>query len=72
MVMGMGVGAACFCAVVGVGVMRIIMAVPMVVENGLMHVVMGMVFVDQIDGPDNHERQRQQEEKSWRFAEQQQ
>ena len=69
MVMGMGVGAVCFCAVVGVGVMRIIMAVPMVVENSFMHVVMGMIFIHQIDGSDNHERQRQQEEKSRCFAE---
>ena len=59
MVMGMGVGAVCFCAVVGVGVMRIIMAVPMVVENSFMHVVVGMIFIHQIDGPYNHERQRQ-------------
>ena len=59
MVMRVGVGAVCFCAVVGVGVVRIIMAVPMVVENSFMHVVVGMIFIHQIDGPYNHERQRQ-------------
>ena len=59
MVMGVSMGAVYFCPVVGVGVVRIIVAVPMVVKNSFMHVVMGMIFIDQIDSPQNHQRQRQ-------------
>lgn len=49
-----GVGAAGWCAIVRVGVVRILVAVPMVMEGGGMGVVMAVLLVHQVNCAANH------------------
>lgn len=52
--MRVGMGAVRLLVFIGVGVVIVVVIVPMIMKNGFMHMVMGMLFINQKNGTANH------------------